>query len=186
MIQQLRKQFARNHLAILSQDNYYRSREEQAIDAEGIRNFDLPESFLMDDFARDVHRLLGGETIHRAKYTYNNGESETGEVIVEPAPVVIIEGLFIFHPTRISDVFDLKIYVDANDVMKLKRRILRDRVERNYPLEDVLYRYERHVLPAYKQYIEPYKEQVDVIINNSQSLERGCALVAGFIRGMVG
>ncbi|MDX1410012.1 MAG: uridine kinase [Saprospiraceae bacterium] len=186
LIQQLKKKFTREELAILSQDNYYRKREHQEIDAEGVRNFDLPASFVMDDFARDVQKLIHGETVEREKYTYNNEAADTDRVIVSPAPVVIIEGLFIFYPDSIRDVFDLKIFVDANDVMKLKRRILRDRVERNYPLEDVLYRYEHHVLPAYKAFIEPHKIEADVIINNSKSLERGCELIAGFIRGMLG
>ena len=186
LIQQLRKKFSEDELAILSQDNYYRKREQQEIDAEGVRNFDLPASFLMDDFARDVHRLIHGETVRRDQYTYNNESANPGPVVVRPAPVVIIEGLFIFYPESIREVFDLKVFVDANDVLKLKRRILRDRVERNYPLEDVLYRYEHHVLPAYRTYIEPFKSKSDVIINNNVHLERGCELIAGFIRGMVG
>ncbi|MDX1478805.1 MAG: P-loop NTPase fold protein, partial [Saprospiraceae bacterium] len=98
LIQQLRKKFSEDELAILSQDNYYRKREQQEIDAEGVRNFDLPASFLMEDFARDVHRLIHGETVRRDQYTYNNESADPGSVVVRPAPVVIIEGLFIFYP----------------------------------------------------------------------------------------
>ena len=186
LVKSLAQKFDSTEVAFLSQDNYYKLREDQQEDENGVRNFDLPESFLMDDFHRDLELLLKGETVTRQEYNYNNPEAEPVKIQIAPATVLIVEGLFILCLDKISALLDLKVFVDANDVMKLKRRILRDRVERNYPLEDVLYRYEHHVLPSYNKYIEPYKEAADVIINNNQSMERGTELVSGFIRGMIG
>ena len=80
---------------------------------------------------------------------------------------------------------DLKIYVDASDIVKLKRRIHRDKVERNYPIDDVLYRYEFHVTPAYQDYILPFKRQADIIINNEYKFDSAVAMIEGFIRSRI-
>lgn len=186
LIEALRSKFAEEQLGILSQDNYYRPREDQQRDAEGVQNFDLPSSFLMDDFVRDFRKLMQGEVVTRTQYTYNNAGLAPGTIIVKPAPVMIVEGLFVLSVDSIREKLDLKVFVDASNVVKVKRRILRDRVERNYPLEDVLYRYEKHVLPAYKQYIAPYKSEADVILNNNTSIDRALVLLSGFIRGLLG
>ncbi len=186
LIQALRARFSEDELSILSQDNYYRKRDEQQRDADGIQNFDLPSSFVMDEFEHDFKLLLQGQTITRTEYTYNNAGLNPGVVVVKPAPVLIIEGLFVLSIDNIRSALDLKVFVDASNVVKVKRRILRDRVERNYPLEDVLYRYEKHVLPAYKQHIAPFKAEADVILNNNSSIDRAIVLLSGFIRGLIG
>jgi uridine kinase len=186
LIQALRSRFTEEQLAILSQDNYYKPREDQARDKEGIQNFDLPSSFLMNEFERDLKLLLKGETVRRTEYTYNNAGHEPDVIVVAPAPVLIIEGLFLLSIETIRETMDLKVFVDASNVVKVKRRILRDRVERNYPLEDVLYRYEKHVLPAYKQFIAPFKSEADVILNNNSSIDKALVLLSGFIRGLLG
>jgi uridine kinase len=66
---------------------------------------------------------------------------------------------------------DLKIFIDADEHIKLIRRIQRDKIERNYPLEDVLYRYQHHVFPAYEKFIQPYKSSCDIIVNNNISFD---------------
>jgi uridine kinase len=186
LIQALRAKFKTDEVAIISQDNYYKKREEQSQDAKGVQNFDLPTSFVMNDFEHDFVEILEGKTVNRKEYTYNNQEVSPGAVVLKPAPVLIVEGLFIFSLEKVWDALDLKVFVDASDVVKVKRRILRDRVERNYPLEDVLYRYEHHVLPSYHTFIEPYKSRVDVVLNNHDSMVGGVDLLSGFIRGLLG
>jgi uridine kinase len=186
LVQALRSRFTETELAILSQDNYYRLREQQERDMEGVQNFDLPSSFVLDEFERDMKELIQGKTITRKEYTYNNSTATAGIVTVSPAPVILVEGLFVLSLPSVREMLDLKIFVDASDVVKVKRRILRDRVERNYPLEDVLYRYEHHVLPAYNQHIAPYRSEADVILNNNSSIDRALELLSGFIRGILG
>jgi uridine kinase len=64
----------------------------------------------------------------------------------------------------------------------LIRRIRRDQSERRYPLEDVLYRYEHHVLPCYESHIRPHKETCDLVINNDRGFEAGLQVLGAFIR----
>ena len=115
--------------------------------------------------------MLNGEEVVLTEYTYNNELATPKKVVYKPAPVIVIEGIFVFHFMDVSNLMDLKIFIDADEHIKLIRRIQRDKIERNYPLEDVLYRYQHHVFPSYEKYILPYKSSCDIIVNNNISFD---------------
>lgn len=185
-IRSLREHFTDDQLCVISQDDYYRPREEQETDPLGITNFDLPRSIDKKAFIKDVGRLIDGKTVKRLEYTFNNEKATPKMLIFRPTPIIIVEGLFVFHFRRMREQLDLKIYLHAKENLKVIRRIKRDRVERNYPLEDVLYRYENHVLPAFEKYIKPYQDEADLIINNNTQLHMGLRVVRGFLDHHIG
>ena len=170
-VKELAASFSPEQVCILSQDNYYKPREEQVIDSIGEKNFDLPESFKEEEYHQDVLKLLSGEEVILTEYTYNNELAQPKKVFYKPAPVIVIEGIFVFHFIDVSNLMDFKIFIDADEHIKLIRRIQRDKIERNYPLEDVLYRYQHHVFPAYEKFIQPYKSSCDIIVNNNISFD---------------
>ncbi len=181
----LREEFSSTELAILTQDNYYKHRDDQFEDLEGVKNFDLPSSIFLEEYYADLKKLRDGQAVERIEYTYNNEKLKPSNIRVVPAPVIVTEGLFIMHLEEVRELLDMSIYVEVNDVLKLKRRILRDKVDRNYPLEDVLYRYEHHVLPAYRKYIQPFKAESSIIINNNANMGAANQMLVGFIRTMI-
>ncbi|HJW28255.1 MAG TPA: hypothetical protein VJ508_03290 [Saprospiraceae bacterium] len=166
IIHELREAFPESKLCIISQDEYYHPRDQQVWDEAGYQNFDLPSSIDHKAFIRDIRSLISGHEVHKEQYIFNNPKKKPDVLVYHPAPVLLIEGLFVFHFEAIRRLLDLKVFIEAEDVIKLKRRIIRDAGERNYPLEDVLHRYEFHVLPSYRAYIEPFKHEADVVINN--------------------
>jgi uridine kinase len=168
-VKELANSFSEQQVCVLSQDNYYKPREQQVIDSTGEKNFDLPESFKEDEYHRDVLRLLNGEDVVLKEYVYNNPLAEPKLITYKAAPIVIIEGIFVFHFKDVSDLMDFKIFIDADEHIKLIRRIQRDQIERNYPIEDVLYRYQHHVFPSYQKFILPYKPNCDIVVNNNIS-----------------
>lgn len=172
-------------LTFLSQDDYYIPREQQVIDANGVQNFDLPTSIAIDDYVADMTRLISGESVTRMEYVFNNELATPKKLVFEPAPVLVVEGLFLLHLPEIVDLLDLSIFVHARDDQKISRRIVRDQVERNYPLEDVLYRYEHHVMPSYLKYILPHKDKADIVINNNSSYENAFKVIQAFIASMI-
>jgi uridine kinase len=180
-IRSLREHFSEEQLCVISQDDYYRPREEQESDPMGITNFDLPQSIDKKAFIKDVGRLIKGEIVERVEYTFNNEKATPKMLTFHPTPIIIVEGLFVFHFRKMREQLDLKVYLHAKENLKVIRRIKRDRVERNYPLEDVLYRYENHVLPAFEKYIKPYMDEADLIINNNTQLHMGLRVVQGFL-----
>lgn len=152
------------------------------MDELGVRNFDLPRSIDKKAFAEDIGRLIAGETVYRQEYTFNNSAVKPKMLAFQPAPVIVVEGIFVFHFKKIRRLLDVKVFLHAKENLKVIRRIKRDQVERNYPLEDVLYRYEHHVLPTFERYIKPYMDEADLVVNNNQKFDWGLEILTGYLR----
>jgi uridine kinase len=180
-IRRIREQFSLDQVCIVSMDDYYLPREAQHEDTQGEKNFDLPKSFDKKAFRRDLQLLMDGGTVEKQEYVFNNENATPKTLVFKSAPIIIVEGLFVFHYKKIAPMFQLKVFISAKENLKVIRRIYRDRVERNYPLEDVLYKYEHHVLPSFEKYIEPYQEEADIVINNNRNFEQGLDVITGFI-----
>jgi uridine kinase len=176
-IKQLASHFRDGELCLISQDNYYKPKEHQIIDEAGVENFDLPEAIDVDAFLQDIRKVKSGEKVSRQEYTFNNPAAIDALVHYHPAPLILVEGLFIFGFPEIEKELDLKIYIEAKDHIKLTRRIIRDNVERGYDLNDVLYRYEKHVMPVYESFIQPLKATADFIIPNNNNFETALGVI---------
>ena len=177
--------FGDNEICLISQDNYYKPREEQPTDEKGIKNFDLPLSIDFEAYKRDILALKEGNSVIQQEYTFNNPEAAHKQIELKPAPVMVVEGIFVLYYKEIADLLDLKVFIEAKDYIKLKRRIIRDDKERGYDLDDVLYRYEHHVMPTYDQYIKPYKSDADLIIPNHKDFSEALAVLTSFVRSKV-
>jgi uridine kinase len=173
--------FAPEDICLISQDNYYHPREIQQQDEKGVTNFDLPTSIDAHSYAQDVFKISQGQSFTRKEYTFNNPHVIPQDLVFNPAPVIIVEGIFVFYFEEVARQLDLKVYIDAKEHVKLHRRIIRDKAERGYDLDDVLYRYLNHVAPTYEKYIEPYKNDADLIIPNNQHFERGLEVLVSFL-----
>lgn len=184
-INKIIENFRSNEVCFISQDNYYRPREDQPIDDKGVKNFDKPESIDVHKFISDIKKLVRGEKFSIKEYTFNNPDMESAIIEFNPAPVIILEGIFIFHIKEISNLIDLKIFIDAREHIMLKRRIIRDNEERGYDLADVLYRYENHVMPAFNTYIMPYKDDCDIIVNNHSNFSKGIEVIRSHIAAIL-
>jgi uridine kinase len=180
-IRDIKEHFTKEQICFLSQDDYYKPREFQKEDENGIKNFDLPESIEMDEFYFDLVKLTNNIPVERPEYTFNNEHKDPVTIHLDPAPIIVVEGLFVFYDPKLFNLLNLKILIHASDTQKIIRRIKRDRVERNYPLEDVLYRYEHHVLPSFESYIFPFFNKVDLIINNNKSYEMGKDMLVSYL-----
>jgi len=173
--------FSADEVCLISQDNYYRPREEQPLDVQGVKNFDLPESIDFEAYKTDIISLKDGKSVTRKEYTFNNPLTTPRELIIKPAKVLVVEGIFVLYSKEIANLLDLKIFIDAKDYLKLKRRIIRDDKERGYDIDDVLYRYEHHVMPTYEKYIKPYKFDTDIIIPNHTNFSEALMVLTTFI-----
>lgn len=177
--------FTDGEVCLISQDNYYKPRDEQPVDEKGIKNFDLPLSIDFEAYKRDIISLKAGNSVIQQEYTFNNPEAENRQIELKPARVIVVEGLFVLFFKEIADLLDLKVFIEAKDYIKLKRRIIRDDKERGYDLDDVLYRYEHHVMPTYDQYIKPYKSDADLIIPNHKDFSEALEVLTSFVRSKV-
>ena len=92
---------------------------------------------------------------------------------------------FVLHYTKISELLDLKVFIDAKDYIKLQRRLTRDREERGYDADDVLYKYENHIMPSYQKYIAPYKEDADIVVPNNSDFLKALDVMKTFIAAKI-
>ncbi|HZY80721.1 MAG TPA: P-loop NTPase fold protein [Cyclobacteriaceae bacterium] len=178
----LASQFASDEICVLSQDNYYKPITQQRRDDNGIENFDLPTAIDRDAFHVDVQKLRSGVNVSRAEYTFNNPKAEPTILHFKAAPLLVVEGLFVQYFEEIEKELDLKIFIEAKPHVKIARRIKRDQVERGYDINDVLYRYEFHVMPVYENLIEPLKHSSDLVIPNNGHTSRALGVLIEFLK----
>ncbi len=169
----------------ISQDDYYRPKPEIPKDNNGIENFDLPETIDHTRFAAHIAALKRGEPVELQEYTFNNPGAVPKMVRLLPRPVIVVEGLFIYYYPDVAQQIDLKIFVDAKEHVKIKRRIKRDNDERGYDLADVLYRWEYHVAPTYEAFIKPLRSAADIVVNNDTNFNVALDVILTYLRGKI-
>jgi uridine kinase len=165
--------FTNDEVCLVSQDDYYIPvAHNMTAEENKLYNFDLPHTIDHEHFENDIYSLLNQQTIYKNEYTFNNPNAIPQVLEIKPAPILIVEGLFILHFKGISNLLDMKIFVDADEDIALQRRLKRDLIERGYSNDDVLYKWVNHVVPAYKDFLLPYKNECDrVILNNTHTAE---------------
>jgi uridine kinase len=160
--------FAAEEVSLVSQDDYYIPVAHNMTKEENKEyNFDLPSTIDHEHFRQDISKLLSKEPILKQEYTFNNSNAIPKMIEIKPAPIFIVEGLFILHFKDISELLDLKVFIDADEDVALQRRLKRDLIERGYSHDDVMYKWINHVVPAYKEYLLPYKDECDRVITNN-------------------
>jgi uridine kinase len=184
-LQELSAHFSTQQLCLLSQDNYYKPIDQQPRDENGVENFDLPIAIDRNAFHDDIIKLKEGQKVVKKEYTFNNANAEEKWLTFQPAPILVVEGLFVQYFEEIEKELDLSIFIEAKDHVKLGRRIRRDQIERGYDLNDVLYRYQYHVMPVFESLIEPIKHKADFVIPNNYHFARAIRVLAGFLKTQI-
>ncbi|MFM7586370.1 MAG: uridine kinase [Bacteroidota bacterium] len=162
-------------------DHYYRSLSEQPRDAQGEVNFDLPECIDHEAFLIDFHKLCTRNEVIRKEYTFNQAGKSPEMIRLLPNPVLLVEGLFLFHFREIRDELQLRVFLDVPDELRLLRRIARDGSQRGYPEEVVRYQWDHHVRPAFASFIEPFLPECDLIIPHSRNNHAAVDVLATYI-----
>lgn len=171
LVRALRDSLPEGSVCLVSQDDYYRPKEEQLVDANGRINFDLPTSVDLDGLAKDLRKLEAGDPIYRMEYTFNQEGRDARMIEVFPAQLILVEGLFLLHHEVVRNLFHLRVFVEASEGAQLERRLRRDAIERGYGRDDVMYQWEHHVLPAYRKYLLPYRDLCDLHVKNESHVE---------------
>lgn len=160
--------FKPEEVCLVSQDDYYIPvAHTMTAEENKLYNFDLPHTIDNQHFLDDIEKLIRFETVYKKEYTFNNPNAVPKMLEVKPAPIIIVEGLFILHFKAIAGLLDLKIFIDTEEDVALQRRLKRDLIERGYSNDDVIYKWVNHVVPAYKEFLLPYREECDKIITNN-------------------
>jgi len=176
-LKKLKENLPLGSVSIISQDNYYKPQDQQQLDDNGEVNYDLPTSIDKNAFLADLKALLSGSPINITEYCFNKEGSVPQHISVNPAKILVVEGLFVFHYPEIRNLLNLRVYLDVREEIKLERRIKRDRDERGYPEAVVRYQWENHVVPSYKKFLKPYRDDSHIIVTNNITFDKGLAVL---------
>ena len=165
VVKALRESLQTEKVVVIPQDSYYKDISDLSDEEKRVHNFDHPDSIDWELLCDQLADLKNGKTIHQPIYSYIScGRSKTETLKVEPADVIIIEGILIFTCKELRDQMDIKIFVDADDDDRLMRVMERDIVERGKDVRWIIERYSQTVKPMHLQFIEPSKRYADIII----------------------
>ena len=152
-----------DHVAILSQDSYYKDNSNISIEERKHINFDHPDSIEFDLLFHHINELKKGHSIKKPIYSYITCTRSSETIHIGSKDVILIEGILLFTDKRIRDICNVKVFVDAAADERLLRVIKRDIIERGRNVEQTLNRYIDTVKPMHEQFIEPTKRFADII-----------------------
>ncbi len=151
-------------VAFIDMDAYYRNLTHLSAEERRHVNWDHPEAFDIALLVNQLTHLAAGEGIDKPVYDFVTHARRADTVRVEPADVVVIDGILLFVDAQVRALCDVKVFVDADADVRLLRRIRRDLRVRGRPLEEILNQYESTVRPMHLEFVEPSKRYADVIV----------------------
>lgn len=163
MIERIKREFD-DRITVLSHDFYYKAHDELAFSEREALNYDHPDAFETDLLVQHVKALKAGDTIRRPVYDFRIHNRVADTVEVEPATVIIVEGILIFENPALRELFDIKVFIDTDADVRIIRRIRRDVRDRGRSLESVIHQYLTTVKLMHEQFVEPSKKFADIII----------------------
>lgn len=162
-------------VTVIAHDSYYRLQVGKTYEERCLTNYDHPDAFETDLLCAHLEALCNGQGVDVPVYDYTIHNRSDKTVHVEPAPLIVLEGILIFSDTALREAMDMRIFVDTDADERILRRILRDTKERARSLDSVVSQYLTTVKPMHEAFVEPYKRYADVIVpgggNNPVALE---------------
>ena len=171
---------------LVRQDDYYKDLDFMAEEERAKQNFDHPNAIDFSLLYDHLVQLKNNAPIEVPIYNFCHHAREVTTHTINPAEIIIVEGILLFSIAEIRELFDLKIFVDTDDDIRLLRRIERDMKERGRDLASIRNQYLATVKPMHDAFVEPSKRYADVIVPTLQRNDSAVALLIAGIRDDVG
>lgn len=176
------KTVGRKNVILVEQDSYYRNLADMPLDERHQANFDHPDSIDSEMLMNHLKRLKLGQPIEMPIYDFKSHTRKDETEHIDPKPVVIVEGILIFAEQRISELLDVKVFVDTPDDIRFIRRLQRDIRDRGRTVDSVIAQYFTTVRPMHYEFVEPSKRQADIIIPEGANTDIGIEFICSKIR----
>lgn len=163
------KSIFRDQVTVLYYDNYYRAHDDIPFEERQKINYDHPDAFETDLLLEHLKELKEGKTIQCPVYDYTKHNRSDKVVEVKPSKIILLEGILVLSDTRLRDMMDYKIFVEADADERILRRVLRDVKERGRDIENIVNQYLSTVKPMHYLYVEPTKMYADIVINSGMN-----------------
>lgn len=151
-------------VSVVYHDNYYKRHDDMPYEERCLLNYDHPDAFDTDLMIRHLTELKAGRAIECPVYDYTVHNRSDETIHVEPAKVILVEGILIFQNPALRELMDIKVFVDTDADVRILRRIMRDVKKRGRTLDSVVQQYLTTVKPMHEQFVEPSKRAADIIV----------------------
>lgn len=156
-------------VSVLNFDDYYKDSDQSnfPLDVDGRAIFDLPQSYLLDEFRHDVESLLAGNNVLSPTYDKKTNKRLVGsERLVESQPVIIVEGLFVAQ--ALDGIIEvINVFIETDQDIRIKRRLKRDTGILHASEEETMRFILERVEPYYEEYVEPQRDLARMIVINN-------------------
>lgn len=186
VVRKIKDALSSRNVIVLPQDAYYKDNRHLSLEERQRINFDHPDSLEFELLVDHLQALSRGESVKMPQYSYITCLRSEETIHIEPAGVVIVEGILILADKSIRDMMHIKAYVDADPDDRLIRVIQRDIAERDRDIEHVIERYYDTVKPSHMQFIEPTKRYADIIIPRGGENEVAIGMLVSTIERYLG
>lgn len=161
---EISKRLPADRVLILTEDAYYNDNSALSMDERKKINYDHPNAYDTDLLIEQLQDLLDGKAIELPTYNFNILSRAKDTIHVEPADIIILEGILVLASEELRKFMDIKLFVDADDDIRFIRRLQRDTQERGRSIDWIISQYLATVKPSYNQFVEPCKKYADIII----------------------
>jgi uridine kinase len=151
-------------VAYVPHDAYYRDMSYLPLSDRARLNYDHPESLETELLIEHIKQLLDYQPVRIPVYDFTSHRRTEQTKLVEPSPIVLIDGILIFTNGPLRELMDIKIYVDTDADVRFIRRMERDMNDRGRSLESIIKQYMETVRVMHLEFVEPSKRYADVII----------------------
>ncbi len=151
-------------IAFLPHDSYYKDFGNLSFSQRSVINFDHPDSLETSLLIEHVKQLKIHKPIELPIYDFKTHSRTAKTILIEPQPVILVDGILIFAEPELREMFDVKIFVDTDSDLRFIRRLQRDITERGRTVNSVIAQYQQTVRPMHLKFVEPSKRYADVII----------------------
>lgn len=169
-------------VTVIEHDAYYRDLSHLPAEARRRFNFDHPDALETSLLAEHLEALRAGAGVDAPVYDFASHTRRPQTRRLTPAGLVIVEGILVLADERLRALFDVKVFVDADADVRIRRRLSRDLQERGRSLESVREQYARTVRPMHLAYVEPSRQWADVIVPGDGDVQVAVGLVAEALR----
>lgn len=177
------------NVTVLTHDSYYKERHDLTYEERTQLNYDHPNAFDNDMMAEAIAKLKNGEPVEVPIYDYTIHDRTENTMTLHPTPVILVEGILIYHSEELRNLLDIKIFVDTDADVRILRRIIRDIQERGRSLDSVVSQYLNTVKPMHEAFVEPSKKYADIIIpeggENLVALEMVVHRIEAHLKGRI-
>lgn len=163
--------------AIINTDRYYRPLDHLPVEKRTLENFDSPEMLERELLRSHLTLLKSGKPAGLPVYDFRLHTRSPETELIDPPPVILVEGLFVLTDPGIRPLFDLAVFVDTPSDIRLARRILRDQAERERTPEETIKRYFSQIRPGHENFAKPGRNNADLVVNGENEPEEAAVLI---------